>query len=120
MTDSTIFALTSSRERTASTTSGYLMLLLLLLAIAVQVFGIVNLARDNHTALVIAAVVVMPFVILFIACGFYMLQPNQAAGFVLDAIGGFHSFAIAGGTALNVSGAPTWPVTQPIARGIAI
>ena len=64
MTDSTIFALTSSRERTASTTSGYLMLLLLLLAIAVQVFGIANLVRDNHTALVIAAVVVMPFVIL--------------------------------------------------------
>jgi hypothetical protein len=48
------------------------------------------------------------------------VQPNQAAGFVLDAIGGLHSFAIAGGTVLATSGVPSWPVAQPIARGIAI
>ena len=83
MTKSDIVALTSSRETTASTMSGYPMLLLLLLAIAIQVFGIVNLVRDNHDALTIAAVVIGPVAILFIACGFYMLQPNQAAAITL-------------------------------------
>ena len=83
MTKSDIVALTSSRETTASTMSGYPMLLLLLLAIAIQAFGIVNLVRDNHDALTIAAVVIGPVAILFIACGFYMLQPNQAAAITL-------------------------------------
>ena len=83
MTKSDIVALTSSRETTASTMSGYPMLLLLLLAIAIQAFGIVNLVRDDHGALTIAAVVIGPIAILFIACGFYMLQPNQAAAITL-------------------------------------
>jgi len=83
MTDSTIVALTSSRERTASTLSGYPMILLLVLAIAWQLFGIVNLVRDNHTVLPIVAVVTGPIALLFIACGFYMLQPNQAAAITL-------------------------------------
>ena len=47
MSDSKAIALTASRERPASTSSGYLMLLLLLVAIIVQVWGIVGLARDN-------------------------------------------------------------------------
>ena len=83
MTDSTQFALTSSRERTASTASGYLMLALLLAAIVLQIFGIVSLANDHINALTIAAVVTGPIAILFIACGFYMLQPNQAAAITL-------------------------------------
>ena len=83
MTKSDVVALNSSRETTASTMSGYPMLLLLLLAIAIQVFGIVNLVRDNHDAWTIAAVVIGPVAILFIACGFYMLQPNQAAAITL-------------------------------------
>ena len=83
MTKSDIVALTSSRETTASTMSGYPMLLLLLLAIAIQAFGIVNLVRHDHGALTIAAVVIGPIAILFIACGFYMLQPNQAAAITL-------------------------------------
>ena len=49
MVESNVVALTSSRERTASTTGGYTMLLLLLLAIVVQVYGVVQLA--NATAL---------------------------------------------------------------------
>ena len=83
MTESTVVALTSSRERTASTMSGYPMLLLLLLTIALQVFGVVSLANDNINGLTIAAVVIGPIALLFIACGFYMLQPNQAAAITL-------------------------------------
>ncbi len=83
MTESTIFALTSSRERPAVTASGYLMLLLLLLAIVVQIFAIVSLANDRNGLLEIGAVVLAPIAILFIACGFYMLQPNQAAAITL-------------------------------------
>ena len=83
MTDSTQFALTSSRERTASTASGYLMLALLLAAIVLQIFGVVSLANDRVNALTVATVVTAPIAILFIACGFYMLQPNQAAAITL-------------------------------------
>ena len=83
MTKSDIVALTSSRERPASTASGYMMLLLLLLAIVVQVWGIVQLANDNPSMVAITAVIVAPIVLLFVACGFYMLQPNQAAAITL-------------------------------------
>ena len=83
MTESTVFALTSSRERPAATASGYFMLLLLLLAIVLQIFGIVSLANDRDGPLEIGAVVIAPVAILFIASGFYMLQPNQAAAITL-------------------------------------
>lgn len=83
MTESTVFALTSSRERPAMTASGYFMLLLLLLATVLQIFGIVSLANDRDGLLEIGAVVLAPIAILFIACGFYMLQPNQAAAITL-------------------------------------
>ena len=83
MSDSKTIALTASRERPASTSSGYLMLLLLLVAVIVQVWGIVGLARDNDATAHILGAVVAPFAILFIACGFYMLQPNQAAAITL-------------------------------------
>jgi regulator of protease activity HflC (stomatin/prohibitin superfamily) len=59
------------------------MLLLLLVAIIVQAWGIVGLARDNDATAHILGAVVAPFAILFIACGFYMLQPNQAAAITL-------------------------------------
>ena len=83
MVESNVVALTSSRERPASTASGYMMLLLLLLAIVVQVWGIVQLANDNPSMVAITAVIVAPIVLLFVACGFYMLQPNQAAAITL-------------------------------------
>ena len=59
------------------------MLLLLLLAIVVQVYGVVQLANDNPSPLTLAAVIAAPIAILFVACGFYMLQPNQAAAITL-------------------------------------
>ena len=84
MSDSKGIALTSSREGPASTFSGYLMLLLLLVAIIWQVWGIVNLARGAEGAFAhIVAVIAAPILLLFIACGFYMLQPNQAAAITL-------------------------------------
>ena len=84
MSDSKGIALTSSRERPASTFSGYLMLLLLLVAIIWQVWGIVNLARGADGAFAhVVAVIAAPILLLFIACGFYMLQPNQAAAITL-------------------------------------
>jgi regulator of protease activity HflC (stomatin/prohibitin superfamily) len=83
MTESNVIALTMSRERPAATMSGYMMLLLLLLSIAVQIWGVYELANDNDGALQIATVIVAPIVLIFVASGFYMLQPNQAAAITL-------------------------------------
>ena len=84
MSESKGIALTSSRERPASTYSGYLMLVVLLLAIALQVWGIVGLASgDDSAAAHIWAAVVAPIILLFVACGFYMLQPTQGAAITL-------------------------------------
>jgi len=83
MSESKTIALTSSRERPAQTFSGYLMLLLLLVVIAWQVLGIVSLANGGGGVLSIGTVIVAPIALLFIACGFYMLQPNQAAAITL-------------------------------------
>ncbi|QNN64942.1 SPFH domain-containing protein [Sphingomonas rhizophila] len=83
MTDSNVIALTSSRERPASTASGYAMLILLVLAIVVQLYGIWNLANDNAGLLPILSVIAGPLLIILIAPGFYMLQPNQAAAITL-------------------------------------
>jgi regulator of protease activity HflC (stomatin/prohibitin superfamily) len=83
MTDGVVrnTALTLSSERTASTSSGYLMLLVILVALVAAGFG-VTLFRGNPAAggaLIAAGVVIT----LFVACGFYMLQPNQAAAITL-------------------------------------
>lgn len=83
MTDSNVIALNSSRERTASTASGYAMLLLLLLVILAQVWAIAQLMSDNQSPLSLVTVVAAPIALIFIACGFYMLQPNQAAAITL-------------------------------------
>ena len=84
MSESKGIALTSSRERPPSAFSGYLMLILLVIAIAWQAWGIVNLARGADGALAhILAVIAGPILLLFLACGFYMLQPNQAAAITL-------------------------------------
>ena len=63
--------------------SGYMMLAVLLLSIIAQVWGVVGLARGNETLAHILATVIAPIVLLFVACGFYMLQPNQAAAITL-------------------------------------
>ena len=83
MTESNVIALNMSRERAASTMSGYAMLLVLLLAIAVQAWGIVEVAGDSDALTHFLAVILSPLVLIFVACGFYMLQPNQAAAITL-------------------------------------
>ncbi len=83
MTDRGMNDLTSSRERPAQTFSGYVMLLLLVLTIALQLWGIAQLAGDNKTAGPIAAIILGPILLVFLLCGFYMLQPNQAAAITL-------------------------------------
>ncbi len=83
MADSKVFALTSSRERLASTMDGYAMLLLLVAAVFVQIYGVFSLANDNSGWLPVLAVIVGPLLLLLIAPGFYMLQPNQAAAITL-------------------------------------
>jgi regulator of protease activity HflC (stomatin/prohibitin superfamily) len=83
MTESNVIALNRNRERPAATMSGYMMLVLLLLSILAQVWGVIQLANDNEGALQIATVIVAPIVLIFVACGFYMLQPNQAAAITL-------------------------------------
>jgi regulator of protease activity HflC (stomatin/prohibitin superfamily) len=83
MTESNVIALNMSRERPASTMSGYVMLLVLLLSILAQVWGLVRLANDHEGLLEYVTVVAAPLVLIFVACGFYMLQPNQAAAITL-------------------------------------
>lgn len=83
MGESNVIALNASRERPASTMSGYLMLLLMLLSIIVPGWAIFEFANDRQSALAIAGVIVGPLAFIFIVAGFYMLQPNQAAAITL-------------------------------------
>jgi regulator of protease activity HflC (stomatin/prohibitin superfamily) len=83
MTESNVIALNMSRERPASTMSGFVMLLVLLLAIIVQIWGIVEVAGESGALTHFLAVILAPLVLIFVACGFYMLQPNQAAAITL-------------------------------------
>jgi regulator of protease activity HflC (stomatin/prohibitin superfamily) len=80
---SDVIALTSSRERAATTSSGYVMLLVLLLAIGLQIYGIVDLVRDDEDALSVTSMVAGVLLLLLVSPGFYMLQPNQATAITL-------------------------------------
>ncbi|HEX8301659.1 SPFH domain-containing protein [Sphingomonas sp.] len=70
-------ALTQSRERPASTTSGYGMLLVLLLSIVAVIAAITRIDIMDDV-IVVSWIVVATAVFLFVSCGFYLLQPNQA------------------------------------------
>jgi regulator of protease activity HflC (stomatin/prohibitin superfamily) len=83
MTDSkaSVAGLTVSRETRAATASGYLMLLVLLAALGLAGWGLADtVAKGAIGPLAIAAGGV---VFVFVLCGFYMLQPNQAAAITL-------------------------------------
>ncbi len=82
MTDVRTEALRVSREAPASTMSGYPMLLALLAAIAVAVWGVLQIEGPLQ-AIGIAAAAGGVLLALFVLCGFYMLQPNQAAAITL-------------------------------------
>ena len=71
-----------SQERPASTQSGYPMLVVLLLTIVLMGVGIGQLAGGN-AALGASLLVLGTLVFTFVAIGFYLLQPNQAAAILL-------------------------------------
>jgi regulator of protease activity HflC (stomatin/prohibitin superfamily) len=83
MSESKIMSLSASRERPASTASGYVMLMLLLVLVVLQVAGVVTLANDRGGLALLVGVILGPLAIIFIAPGFYMLQPNQAVSITL-------------------------------------
>jgi regulator of protease activity HflC (stomatin/prohibitin superfamily) len=75
-------ALSHSHERPARTWSGYAMLLVLLLALAAVGAGVFELTqRAPELGAPLVALGVLAF--LFVLCGFYLLQPNQAAAILL-------------------------------------
>ncbi len=75
-------ALSHSHERPARTSSGYAMLLVLLLTLAVVGAGVYELTQNMpELGAPLVAVGVLSF--LFVLCGFYLLQPNQAAAILL-------------------------------------
>ena len=83
MSESKIMSLSASRERPASTASGYVMLMLLLVLVVLQVAGVATLANDRGGLALLVGVILGPLAIIFIAPGFYMLQPNQAVSITL-------------------------------------
>ena len=85
MTDSTRHsrALSHSAEVPASTVSGYVMLLVGLAAVLVAAYFVVALANDRFDPVWAVVPGVAMLVAAFVACGFYMLQPNQAAAITL-------------------------------------
>ncbi|MEO6433030.1 MAG: SPFH domain-containing protein [Sphingomicrobium sp.] len=82
MSDS-VFALTASHERKASSFSGYLMLAVALLIFTGMVFSITSLFVDEPGLLGVSPTFLGVFLLVLIAKGFYILQPNQATAITL-------------------------------------
>jgi regulator of protease activity HflC (stomatin/prohibitin superfamily) len=84
MTDvrSATSALRQSSERVAHTTSGYGMLLIALASLVAGGLAFTQIERLPDW-LVVAWIVAASLVLLFVLCGFYLLQPNQAAAILL-------------------------------------
>ncbi|HEX8623832.1 MAG TPA: SPFH domain-containing protein [Allosphingosinicella sp.] len=74
-------ALRLSRERPAITFNGFVMLLVLLLAIAGSLAGLGLFESSPVAALAVVGTGLL--LLLFVASGFYLLQPNQAAAILL-------------------------------------
>lgn len=83
MTQGAQVALTRSAERPAATASGYVMLLIAVALALLAASTIVNLANDNLPPIWTILALGSVLGVAFIACGFYMLQPNQAAAITL-------------------------------------
>jgi len=81
VTDGQVVALNSSRERGATTSSGYVMLVVLLLAVVAALYGFRRLVGDDPGGL--AWLIGGALAAAFVASGFFMLQPNQAAAITL-------------------------------------
>jgi regulator of protease activity HflC (stomatin/prohibitin superfamily) len=71
-----------SVERAANTFNGYVMLLILVAALIAELVGL-GLAGGGQEGLGVAIMTLSGIVLLLVACGFYLLQPNQAAAILL-------------------------------------
>jgi len=78
-----VIALTATSERTASTYSGYVMLIVLLIAILADGFGIRQLGAFGGAGMGFVIVIAATLIFILVMPGFYMLQPNQAAAITL-------------------------------------
>ena len=80
-------ALSHSRERPAATQNGFAMLLLLLGLLVASVLDFVWMAGTigsrGNPAIPAILLILLVIAILFVAVGFYLLQPNQAAAILL-------------------------------------
>ena len=76
-------SLTRSRERRARTTSGYPMLGIAAVLVAIGAVVIVRLANELSPPIMAIVPLACALGAAFIAAGFYMLQPNQAAAITL-------------------------------------
>ena len=79
--DSPSSALNRSRESRATTSSGYLMLLVWLVLFAISGFAVYAMITGITGGL--ALLIVSGLLGLFILCGFYMINPNEAAAIQL-------------------------------------
>jgi hypothetical protein len=75
-------ALRLSRERPAATQNGYLMLLVLLVALLAAGYAFWRFTQGD-IGLGLPLLIGAGIVFLFVLCGFYLLQPNQAAAILL-------------------------------------
>jgi len=78
-----VIALTSSRERGAATSNGYVMLLVLLATVLLAIWGLVRLANDELGLISLLAIGGGVLIAILVMSGFYMLQPNQAVAITL-------------------------------------
>lgn len=76
-------SLTRSQERRARTTSGYPMLGITAGLVAIGAIAVVRLANALSPPIMAIVPLACALGAAFIACGFYMLQPNQAAAITL-------------------------------------
>ena len=80
-------AMAASRERAAWSTSGYLMLGVFLVLLLLGAWRVLSFAAsepsDAEVGGFVASIFLLPVVLVLIAKGFYMIQPNQAAAITL-------------------------------------
>ena len=76
-------SLTRSQERRAHTTSGYPMLAIAAVLVVIGIVAILRLANDLAPPIFALVPLACALGAAFIAAGFYMLQPNQAAAVTL-------------------------------------
>ncbi len=82
MTNESNNALNASREVSARSFNGYLMLFIMLASMAAFVWGMLS-AISAGSAVNVAAMGFSTAIFLFVSIGFYMLQPNQGAALTL-------------------------------------